>query len=48
MNLCYFNIISVKSLEESGFLIKGVCEIIQNETKEQKRIFQYVIRYIRR
>ena len=27
---------TVKSLEESGLLIKGVNEIIQNEAKEQK------------
>ena len=27
----------VKSLEESGWLIKGVNEIIKNEIKEQKR-----------
>ena len=26
----------VKSLEESGLLIKGVSETIKNETKEQK------------
>ena len=26
----------VKSLEDSGLLIKGVCEIIQNEAREQK------------
>ena len=26
----------IKSLEESGLLIKGVSEIIKNETKEQK------------
>ena len=29
----------VKSLEESGLLIKGVRETIQNEAKEQKGIF---------
>ena len=29
----------VKFLEESGLLIKGVCETIQNESKEQKRKF---------
>ena len=29
----------VKFLEESGLLIKGVCETIQNESKEQKRRF---------
>ena len=27
----------VKSLEESGLLIKGIFEIIKNKTKEQKR-----------
>ena len=26
----------VKFLEDSGFLLKGVCEAIQNEAKEQK------------
>ena len=26
----------VKSLEDSGILLKGVSEIIQNEAKEQK------------
>ena len=29
----------VKSLEESGLLIKGVSETIKNEAKEQKRGF---------
>ena len=29
----------VKSLEESGLLIKGVKETIKNEAKEQKRGF---------
>ena len=29
----------VKSLEDSGLLIKGVSETIQNEAKEQKRGF---------
>ena len=29
----------VKSLEESGLLIKGVSEAIKNETKEQKDNF---------
>ena len=29
----------VKSLEESGLLIKGVSETIKNETEEQKRDF---------
>ena len=31
---CIFKI--VKSLEESGFLLKGVSETVQNEAKEQK------------
>ena len=29
----------VKSLEDSGILLKGVSEIIQNEAKEQKGCF---------
>ena len=29
----------VKSLEDSGFLLKGVSERIQNEAKEQKEGF---------
>ena len=29
----------VKSLEESGLLIKGVCETIKNEAKERKEVF---------
>ena len=29
----------VKSLEDSGLLLKGVSETIQNEAKEQKRGF---------
>ena len=29
----------IKSLEESGLLIKGVNEIIKNEAKEEKGIF---------
>ena len=36
----------VKSVEESGLLIKDVSETIKNEAKE--RISQYVIRYIKR
>ena len=28
--------ITVKSVEESGLLIKGISEVIKNETKEQK------------
>ena len=31
--------IVAKSLEESGLLIKGVSETIENEAKEQKRGF---------
>ena len=30
---------TVKSLEESGLLIKGVSETIKNEAREQKRGF---------
>ena len=37
----------VKSLDDSGLLIKGISQTIQNEAKERKRIFQYVIRCIR-
>ena len=37
----------VKSLEESGFLIKGVSETIKKEAKEQKQISSNVIRSIR-
>ena len=29
----------IKSLKESGLLVKGVSEIIQNEAKEKKIIF---------
>ena len=29
----------VKSLEDSGLSLKGVIETIQNESKEQKRVF---------
>ena len=29
----------VKSLEDSGLLLKGVTETVQNEIKEQKREF---------
>ena len=37
----------VKSLEDSGLLLKGVTETVQNEVNKQKRrISQYVIRYI--
>ena len=31
--------IIVKSLEDSGFLLKGVTETIQNEAKEKKEDF---------
>ena len=35
----------VKSLEESGLLIKGISEIIKNEAfKPKRRIFSNVIR----
>ena len=37
----------VKSPEDSGLLLKGVSETIQNEAKEQKGGFPSVIRYIR-
>ena len=30
---------TVKSLEDSGLLLKGVSETVQNEAKEQKRGF---------
>ena len=33
----------VKSLEESGLLIKGVNETIKNEAKEQKRGFLRIL-----
>ena len=33
----------VKSLEESGLLIKGVSETIKNETKEQKGGFPWMV-----
>ena len=35
----------IKSYEETGSLIKGVIETIQNESKKQKWISWYVIRY---
>ena len=39
----------VLSLEDSGLLIKGVNETIQNETKEQKKRISFnVIRNFRR
>ena len=31
--------ILVKSLEESGSLVKGVSQLIKNEAKEQRRAF---------
>ena len=38
----------IKSLEDSGLLLKGVTESIQNELKEQKGGFlKYVLRYTR-
>ena len=38
----------VKSLGESGLLIKGVSKTVKNQAKRTKsRISQYVIRYIR-
>ena len=37
----------VKSLEESGLLMKGISETIENEAKEQRGRFFSVIRYIR-
>ena len=37
----------IEALENSGILLKGVSKTIENETKEQKRIFKYVTWYIR-
>ena len=38
----------VKSLENTGLLLKGVTETVQNEVKKTKRrISEYVIRHIR-
>ena len=39
----------VKSLEQSGLLIKGISKTIKNETKEKnkKKISCHIIRYIR-
>ena len=37
----------IKSIEEPDLLIKSVSETNENETKEQRRISQYVIRNIR-
>ena len=36
-----------KSVEESGLLIKGVSETVKDEAKKQRKISQYVIRYMR-
>ena len=43
------NIIKIiQALENSNILIKRVTKTIKNEAKEQKkRIFKYVIRYVR-
>ena len=38
----------VKSLEESDLLIKSVSEAIQNEAKEQKKVFLSMLLGIRR
>ena len=35
----------VKSLEDSGLLLKGVTETVQNEVKEQKRGFLSMLLY---
>ena len=38
----------IQALENSNTLIKGVTKTIKNETKKKKRrVFNYVIRYIR-
>ena len=37
----------VQALEDSNLLLKGVTKIIKNETKKQRRILKYVIRYFR-
>ena len=37
----------IEALENSGILLKGVTKTIENETKEQGRIFKYVAWYIR-
>ena len=34
---------TVKSLEDSGFLLQGVTETVQNEVQEQKRGFLSVL-----
>ena len=36
----------VKSLEDAGFLIKGVTETVEKEVNEKKRGFLVVIRYV--
>ena len=36
----------VKSLEDAGFLIKGVTETVEKEVNEKKRRFLVVIRYV--
>ena len=36
----------VQALEDSNILLKGVTKTIKNETKK-RRIFKYVIRYLR-
>ena len=33
----------IKSLEESGLLLKGVCKTIQNESKEQEGVFLSIL-----
>ena len=37
----------IEALENSGILLKGVSNTIQNETKKQRRVFKYVTWYIR-
>ena len=37
----------IEALENSGMLLKGVSNTIQNETKKQRRVFKYVTWYIR-
>ena len=41
-NLNYF-IKIVKSLEDAGFLIKGVVETVEDEVKRQKRSFMNML-----
>ena len=38
----------IKSLEESGLLIKGVSKTIKNAKRPKSRISYYAIRHIRR